>query len=178
MSSNAPNSQPDLFTKHERAFIQAIERPFDDTKPRIIKQLIPTVMLPMPPSINAYWGQRVVFKAGSKPMAIKYRTHEASAYIETIKEKFLQAGLTPVSRGALLLEMVFCFRDLRAADVDNRIKPLQDALKEAHLMLDDCQVWDLRASRGPVMKGGRAVVNIWEIDPDPVGALARTGWGR
>lgn len=52
----------------------------------------------------------------------------------------------------------------RSYDVDNRLKALLDAMQHAGVYDDDGQVDDLRIIRCDVVRGGRVVVEIREIE--------------
>lgn len=145
-------------------------------------------MLPMPPTANTYWRTRIVKMKNPSPKQLKftggysavtYTSEDGKHYAEQIKERFFEMDPRPsMSSSALCVELVVCFNDNRRQDIDNRVKPLLDALKGAGLMEDDMQVVDLRARRGPVIKEGRVVVRVWEVVPDFDRALYRTGWGK
>lgn len=51
----------------------------------------------------------------------------------------------------------------RSVDVDNRIKPILDALVNACVMDDDSQVDELTIVRMSVLKGGACSVYIWKL---------------
>jgi crossover junction endodeoxyribonuclease RusA len=51
-------------------------------------------------------------------------------------------------------------RDRRAADLDNRLKALNDALEHAGVFDDDEQIDELHVTRGPIVKGGECFVMI------------------
>jgi Holliday junction resolvase RusA-like endonuclease len=148
-------------------------------------------MMPMPPSANVYWKTTVLPKKGlSWPLLIntvrdiwKYframprPSDEAEEYIAMVKERFLQMDVRPkMSSSPIAIEIVVCFRTNGKADIDNRVKPLLDALVHAGVMEDDCQVVDLRVRRGPVIKEGRVVVRMWEVIPNYDRVLFSTGW--
>ncbi len=51
----------------------------------------------------------------------------------------------------------------RKCDIDNYTKALFDALESAGVIENDNQFDQMAISRGEIIKGGRAVVNIYEI---------------
>ena len=55
-------------------------------------------------------------------------------------------------------------RDKRRLDIDNRIKAVFDALEEAGVFNDDFQVDHLEMIRGDIIKGGKIIVVIEEIE--------------
>ena len=70
----------------------------------------------------------------------------------------------------LSVMMVFRPRSKRICDIDNRIKPVLDALQDAGVYDDDSQVDHLEMTRGLQMKGGGVVVFIGEYKPLQPGA--------
>ena len=178
--------QNQLLPLEARLGVDAVESPPDDAAPNRARLFFGPVMLPIPPSANAYWRQRVIkLKNPSRKQllytggysAIGYIAPEAQAYRDQVKEMITQLGFR-MSSSALRVEIVVCFSDNRRQDIDNRVKPLIDALKEAGVMEDDTQVVELSVKRGPVIKEGRIVVRVFEIIPDYDRALYATGWGK
>lgn len=145
-------------------------------------------MMPMPPTANTYWRTRIVKMKNPSPKqlqftggysAVTYTSEDGKHYAEQVKERFFSMDPRPaMSSSALCIEIVVCFATNARQDIDNRVKPLLDALKGAGLMQDDMQVVDLRVRRGPVIKEGRVVVRVWEVVPNYDRALYATGWGR
>lgn len=128
--------------------------------------------LPMPPSANAAWDYRVVFsKKAKRWMAIKYQTHEYKAYIEEIGWRITAAKARHWTENRLRVQIAVCFNDKREQDVDNRVKPLLDALAAAQLFKNDSQIDEVEARRGPEVRGGSVLVSVWEIIPDRMGVL-------
>jgi Holliday junction resolvase RusA-like endonuclease len=150
-------------------------------------------MMPMPPSANQYWKTTVLPKKGlTWPITINTvrdiwqyvramprMTTEAEEYQWCAKERFASLEQRPrMSSSPLCIEIVCCFATNARQDIDNRVKPLLDALTVCGIMEDDSQVVDLRIRRGPVIKEGRVVVRVWEIVPNYDRALYATGWGK
>lgn len=120
--------------------------------------------LPWPPTINHYYAP------GSRP-GTHYMTPQARAYRIEVSTRVgaqrMRKGLT----GRLRLHAVAHPPDRRARDLDNLHKGLLDALQHAGVYDSDSQIDDLRIVRGDVVKGGKIVVAVVEID-----AAADTGW--
>jgi crossover junction endodeoxyribonuclease RusA len=150
-------------------------------------------MLPMPPSANRYWKIIMLPSKGlTWPLLVpnvraiwKYframnkLSDEAETYKADLLERFNSGESRPrMSSSALCVDIVVCFATNARQDIDNRVKPLLDALQAAGVMEDDTQIVDLRVRRGPVIKGGRVVVRVWEVVPNFDRALYSTGWGK
>lgn len=113
------------------------------------------LVLPWPPSVNSAWrvistarGSRVVLGADHR----KYRREIVRIVSRCAPELETQRGD---------LQMVIHCRGPRrnGYDLDNRVKPLQDALEHAGVLENDRQVADLRVIRKP--KSGTPHVQVW-----------------
>lgn len=120
----------------------------------------------MPPSINAYWGQRVIIQKDGRPLALRYTTHAAKDYQEMMRSRMLDLKAWYRSEQPLELKMLLCFKDDRPQDCDNRVKSLQDALVYANVMANDKQVKRLEVREGPHLKPSICYVTLTEILPD------------
>lgn len=127
----------------------------------------------MPPSINAYWGERVVFsEARGRSFAMPYVTHEGKAYQKDIRERLLELKAWYRSPHPLTLRILCCFSDERPQDIDNRVKVLQDALKNGNVMIDDKQVKRLEVREGPRLRPAVVFVHLVECVPNRQSGLA------
>lgn len=133
--------------------------------------LLDAVALAIPPSINAYWGQRVIIKEDGKPLALRYVTHEGKAYQDMLRAKMLDMKAWYRSEQPIELRMLLCFKDDRLQDCDNRVKSLQDALAYAQVIVNDKQVKILEVREGPHLKPAVCYVTVKEILPDRAGNL-------
>ena len=115
-----------------------------------------TLKLPCPPSMNTYWrnfrGRTVLSKAGKE-------------FKQAVQEYVIENQIPKFGDKRLSIIMVYRPRDKRISDIDNRIKPVLDALQDAGVYNDDSQVDHLEMSRGLNLKGGGVVVFIGEIHP-------------
>ena len=113
--------------------------------------------LPLPPSVNHYWGvhghRRFVSKAG-KDFKLQVQDYVIEHCVPKMGEKRLQMQVTLYPR------------DRRKQDIDNRIKALFDAL-EGWAYDSDSQIDVLIVQRGEIRKGGGCLVLIDEIDVEP-----------
>ena len=127
----------------------------------------------MPPSINAYWADRIVHsKEHGRNFPIRYVTHEGKAYQQHIRELMLERKAWYRSPHPLALRILCCFADEKGHDIDNRVKVLQDSLKNGFVMVDDKQVKLLEVREGPRMKPAVVFVHLQEILPDRMANLA------
>lgn len=111
--------------------------------------------LPLPPSINHYWGshghRRFVSKAG-KEFKLAIQDYVIANCVPKLGEKRLQ------------MEVTLYPRDRRKQDIDNRIKALWDALADAGVFDNDEQIDVLIVQRGEIRKGGGCLVMIEELE--------------
>ena len=111
--------------------------------------------LPLPPSVNHYWGQhghrRYVSKAG---VAFKA---QVSDYV--VEYRVPKLGIS-----RLAMTVVLFPKDRRKQDIDNRIKALWDALADAGVFDNDEQIDTLFIERGEIKKGGGCRVYIDILD--------------
>jgi Holliday junction resolvase RusA-like endonuclease len=127
----------------------------------------------MPPSINGYWGERIIWsEEKQRNFAMPYVTHEGKAYQKMVRELMLERKCWYRSPNPLALKILCCFRDDKGHDIDNRVKVLQDALKNGFVMLDDKQVKRLEVREGPRTSPSMVYVRLEEILPDRNANLA------
>lgn len=106
-----------------------------------------TIRLPLPPTMNLYW--RSIVRPGSKNATV-ILSAEGREYKEAVKRAWLAKwnGWPPEPlSGRLRLLLAVAFISNPPPDLDNRVKPLQDALKDAGAYQNDNQIDDLRVIR-------------------------------
>jgi crossover junction endodeoxyribonuclease RusA len=108
--------------------------------------------LPYPPSVNHYW-RRVGFRTLISRGGRRYRRDVVA---------LLAAGRAAPLHGRLELVVHVFPPDDRRRDLDNLQKALCDALQHAGVYADDSQIDRLDVHRGPVVPGGKVVVQITE----------------
>ena len=111
--------------------------------------------LPLPPSVNHYWGQhghrRYVSKAG-----VAFKT-QVSDYV-------IEYRVPKLGTARLAMTVVLFPKDRRKQDIDNRIKALWDALADAGVFDNDEQIDTLFIERGEIKKDGGCRVYIDILD--------------
>lgn len=111
--------------------------------------------LPLPPSANHYRKYRTVGR-----FVQSYPSAEYKAFVGQVKA--IVGKVEPLA-GRLDVSITLHFKDKRRTDIDNRVKPLLDALAQAGVYQDDKQIDKLTVVRGDVVKGGWCRVEIVEI---------------
>lgn len=116
------------------------------------------LVLPIPPTVNHYYGVR---GRGGK-------------FIKWAGQMFRASVMLAVTNGGyiwrfneddrLKVWVVINFPTKRKSDIDNRLKPLLDALEAARLFPNDSQIDKLVIHRGPVRKGGQCAVYVDVIE--------------
>ena len=111
--------------------------------------------LPLPPTINHYYGQNPRGKRYIKATGIAFRNEVL---------RIVAAAGHPVVEGRLsMLVEIFPANRIRQ-DLDNRAKALQDALTCAGVWLDDEQIDDLHLVRRGVIKGGLVRIVVTQVE--------------
>lgn len=121
-----------------------------------------TIELPFPPSVNHYWGTRVV-GSGKRGFVQRYISDAGQRFKRAVHEHFLVENITHKFSGPIA-----CTVDLhppcnRRRDCDNYCKGLLDSLGSAGLYNDDSQIVDLRIRMHPKLAPGRVVVTLTPI---------------
>jgi crossover junction endodeoxyribonuclease RusA len=128
--------------------------------------VVVALRFPLAPSVNHYWRSWV------RPGSTRVMTHvsnEGQAYKAAVKAAWFTRwkGWPPEPlAGRIRLLITVGYFDRRSIDLDNRVKPLQDALTECGVWIDDDQVDDLRIMRGPIVKPTGAMDVIIESIPE------------
>jgi crossover junction endodeoxyribonuclease RusA len=111
--------------------------------------------LPLPPSVNHYWGthghRRYVSKAGV-------------LFKEQVSDYVAEYRVPKLGAARLEMKVVLYPKDRRKQDIDNRIKALWDALADAGVFDNDEQIDVLMVERGEIKKGGGCLVYIEILD--------------
>lgn len=111
--------------------------------------------LPLPPSVNSYWGF-----SGHR----RFLTKEANSFKRAVADYVLEYRVPKLAKARLEFTVTLHFKDRRANDIDNRVKALWDALVNANVFDDDSQIDILIVNRGAIKKGGGCLVCIDILD--------------
>jgi crossover junction endodeoxyribonuclease RusA len=103
--------------------------------------------------VNHAWGQ-----CGTR----KYLKKAGLEFRERVQEAVIEQGQKLTGRLAIFLMLHAPTK--RKYDIDNRIKPVQDALELAGVFDDDEQIDIVWAQRGEIIKGGLCRVVVVEAE--------------
>lgn len=117
------------------------------------------LVLPYPPSINAYY---VCVAAGRKILSKAARAYRREAVQLISIGPYRRANL----QGDLAMRISLHASDRRKHDNDNTLKALLDAIEHAGIYANDHQVADLHVIRGERRAEASVVVDIKPIGPD------------
>lgn len=131
------------------------------------RALLAGVTLPIPPTINHYWKHAARWSPEQQRSIVTvYTTAEGKAYAQALRNLMLERKAWYYSEEPLHLRVLICFDNDRVQEVDNRIKPLQDALAFAGVYKNDKQVKIVEARQGPKLKPPCCIVWLDEFVPD------------
>lgn len=125
--------------------------------------------LPMPPSVNEAW-HHVCVRGSTRhtdrvhvALTNEHR-HFRSTVIGIVKGAMLKSEqrAKPLA-GRIEMRLALFYANRRRTDIDNRIKPLQDALTHAHAYVDDSQIDRLVVERILITGAERCEVTLVEI---------------
>ena len=109
------------------------------------------IKLPWPPSLNSQWR--------SDWRGWTYVTKETRLFREAVKRLFPEPGLVFQDEDKIRITILLHAKTRRKFDVDNRIKPILDAL-QGFVYSDDFQVDDVRAVRRGIDPGKQGYANV------------------
>jgi crossover junction endodeoxyribonuclease RusA len=119
--------------------------------------MVINLTLPWPPSLNTLYPS---LRSGRRVMSQKGRDYQSSFRIALARQT---SRSQPTLLGRIGYRMRFLPPDRRKRDLPNVIKAVEDNLTKCGVWGDDSQVDDGHFIRGPVVRGGRVDVEIWEI---------------
>lgn len=118
------------------------------------------IALPWSPTVNTYWRAVNIPKVGVRVLISKEGREYRKTALQWIERQRIPVG---VLTGKLAVSITAFPPDRRARDLDNLLKSLLDAIKEAKIIRDDADIDDLRITRGPIRPRGAVHVYISEI---------------
>ena len=118
--------------------------------------------LPMPPSVNHYWGKAVRYKNG-KPYVHVYLTAKANKFRSDVIAHVADLGRIRTHTGRIKAVVTLHGRTKADYDIDNYSKGLFDALTHALVYKDDSLIHKTEFEKGEFIKGGRIDVELYEI---------------
>lgn len=121
-----------------------------------------TITVPFPPSVNTYWGTRVVGK-GKRSFVQRYINEAGKKFRTAVLEQFLVDDIRTTLSGPLAGTLDLYPPCNRRRDWDNFNKGLFDALGHAGLYDDDSQIIDMRVRMHPKKPPGCAIVTLWPV---------------
>lgn len=114
-----------------------------------------TLTVPFPPSINHYW-----YHVKNK----HFITKKGQLYRQSVIAQILHQKLCKRLSQRLAVEIQVYPPDRRKRDLDNLMKAPIDALCHGGLIIDDAQIDVLHIERKEIVKGGKMIINIWQIE--------------
>lgn len=128
-----------------------------------------TFRLPLPPTVNHYFLERVVFSKKFKKYVILKTPGPRGVEFRTQVGQALMAQRIPlrVLTGKLMIGVMVMAEDRRRRDLDNLLKPLLDALVRAELITDDSEIDYLTIERCLPQPEAHVLVTIAEIAGEP-----------
>lgn len=129
-----------------------------------------TIRLPFPPSVNHYWGQRVIVPKGrvsaGRPFVHVFVGERGKEFREHVRQCIASrfgADLGATTK-RIEISVLMVAPDRRTRDLDNILKATKDALTYAGVWEDDSQVDRLEVVRGKVQAPGWLEVTIRPIE--------------
>ena len=113
--------------------------------------------LPFPPSANTYYRHVMMGQRPAVLISSKGRQYQVDVAIALNGEQAIN--------GRLRVSIQLHAPNRRKYDIDNRIKPLLDAIQACGMIEDDEAIDELRVLRGPI-GDGVALVTIEKLEND------------
>lgn len=123
--------------------------------------------LPLPPTINHYYLNATRKRKGGGSYMARMLSEAAEAFRMDVIRATRKGHVTPpLLTGRLSIVVYACPVNAASWDLDNRWKPLLDALQNAKVIENDSLFDDERIVRGNIVPRGRAWLAINRFDPD------------
>ncbi len=126
-------------------------------------ELLCTLDLPFPPSVNSYW-RNVVIKGRPRTLISEAGRKYRETIIGLPVIHHLRRGRgTPLihPEAKIAVYILLKMPDRRRRDVDNFLKSMLDSLTHAGVWADDSQIDLLTIKRGELEPPGRALVEVY-----------------
>lgn len=126
------------------------------------------LILPYPPSVNHYWGTKVIksklhknTKSRKRLIVIRFLTKRARQFRHDVElHVYEQIGKPPELRGRLAIIVKQFHGPGKVQDIDNSLKGLFDALEHCKVYRNDSQIDELLVVRKRRSAIGRVEVTI------------------
>ena len=118
------------------------------------------LVLPYPPSLNTLY-------PSNRKTGRRFLSKRGESYHDAVQMALRTSGLPsePLS-GRLAYRLHIYPPDARKRDLSNLPKVVEDCLTQFKVWGDDSQVDDMRVVRGDKIKGGKAVMYVWDLDSE------------
>ena len=126
--------------------------------------MIDPLVLPFPPSGNTYY--RSIRMGRSCRVLLSKRGREYKQTVSDMIAAIDEPAFPLTTR--LGISIMLHAPTRRKCDLDNYTKALFDALESAGVIENDNQFDVMTVKRGEVIRGGRAIVHIYELPDKPV----------
>ena len=111
--------------------------------------------LPLPPSVNNYYGHHCKFRSAAVYIKPKGKTYRRQVLDYVIRNNYQFQANIPLS-----ITIKINPSSKRKWDLDNRLKSLLDALTHAKVWEDDSLIYKLTVEKGEVIKDGKTTIEI------------------
>jgi crossover junction endodeoxyribonuclease RusA len=98
----------------------------------------------------------------------RFLSKKGKAYVLRIRALIGHNRMPPCR---LAYTLVLCPPDKRKRDLSNHVKAIEDCLTKCGFWEDDSLVDDFRVTRGEIIKGGRALMTVWDTRHIPIPPL-------
>lgn len=116
------------------------------------------LILPLPPSLNSYYGHT----APAKHRVIKYVKPKGKEFVSAVNDYVKKNSFNLQINIPITVEVIINFATNAQQDLDNRMKCLLDSLTMAEVFLDDSLIYELHIIKGQTKKPGSVIVKISE----------------
>lgn len=105
-----------------------------------------TLRVPMPPTSNHYWRFVIINRQARIVMSTVGKQYRKAVQVSLVAQEF------ETIYGRCAVHVTLHRSNRRQFDLDNRLKPLLDALVHCEVIADDSRIDDLRIVRSPTIR--------------------------